>query len=116
MPGVKTTTARGALSKKEQRDCDCMILCLRYRSTSLHAIGVYQTNTRIIVRTGFTNVIKFAGSVGTGNSRKKFRRIDCVFRSEWAYEAKREPTLYLGHDRIIKANPVGADGHDAVTC
>lgn len=74
MLGAKTTTARGALSKKEQRACDCMILCLRYRSTPLHAIGVYEANTRIVVRAGFTSAIKFADSVGTGNSRKKFRR------------------------------------------
>lgn len=66
-----------------------MILCLRYRGTPFHAIGVYEANTRIIVRAGFPSAIKFAGSVGTGNSRKKFRWIGCVFRSEWAYEAKR---------------------------
>lgn len=66
-----------------------MILCLRYRGTPLHAIGVYEANTRIIVRAGSPSAIKFAGSVGTANSRKKFRWIGRVFRSEWAYEVKR---------------------------
>lgn len=61
---------------------------------ALYAIGVYEANTRIVVHAGFTSAIKFADSVGTGNSRKKFRRIGCMFRSEWTYQAKRVSLLF----------------------
>lgn len=99
------------LSKKEQRDR--MILYLRYRDAPRRTVGVYQANTRgrcIIVRGSVASIINSTREINTGNSRKKFSRIESTMRFDRDGCTKlEESTLYPEHERIIKANSVGVD-------